>query len=82
MKKNINKNNEVEVEKLVYSVKEVSKALNIGMNKTYELLKNGDIPSVRVGKRFIVPKEGVVMWLNKLSKIDHFQNMKNFEAAV
>lgn len=76
---NNNKNNDNQIEKLVYSVSEVSKALNIGINKTYELLQKCEIPSVRVGRKFLIPKDGVIKWLNKLSEVDHFSDMKNYD---
>ena len=43
-------------DKLVYSVVEVGKFLGIGRSKTYELVRSGTIPSLRLGRRIVVPK--------------------------
>ena len=37
--------------------------LNIGRNSAYELLRNNIIKSVRVGKRYIIPKVYVIAYL-------------------
>ena len=40
---------------LGYTVKEAAKALRIGLNQAYAGVKSGDIPSLKIGKRIIVP---------------------------
>lgn len=56
------------MEKLVYTVTETAKLLNIGMNKAYELIQQNEIPNVRVGRKFLIPKEALEKWLtNSLS---------------
>lgn len=47
----------------VLTVKETKEILRIGFNKVYELLKNGDIRSLRIGKKIIIPKTAVVEYL-------------------
>ena len=49
----------------VMSVKEVAEFLNINANSAYALVKREDFPSIRIGKRIIVPKESFYEWLNK-----------------
>ena len=44
----------------VVTVNHLMKMLNIGKSSAYELLKNNQIGSVRVGKRYIIPKKAVV----------------------
>lgn len=51
------------MEKLVYTVTETAQILNIGMNKAYELIQQNQIPNVRVGRKFLIPKEALVKWL-------------------
>lgn len=51
------------MEKLVYTVKETANILNIGMNKAYELIEQKQIPVVRVGRKFLVPKQALEKWL-------------------
>ena len=43
-------------DKLVYSVTEIAKLLDIGRSKAYELVRSGTIPSLRLGRRIVIPK--------------------------
>ena len=36
----------------VLSVQEVSKDLNIGINQAYDLFKQEDFPSIKIGRKF------------------------------
>ena len=47
----------------VVSVEEIQQMLRIGKNAVYTLLKDGEIKSIKVGKRYIVPKKYVVEFL-------------------
>ena len=47
----------------VIKVKDVCEVLNIGKNTAYKLLKNNDIPNRRLGKKYIIPKFGVIEYL-------------------
>ena len=38
------------------TVREVSAALGIALNQTYEAIHRGEIPSIRIGRRLVVPK--------------------------
>ena len=49
----------------VVSVEEIQQMLRIGKNAVYTLLKDGAIKSIKVGKRYIVPKKYVVEFLIK-----------------
>lgn len=51
------------VEKLTISVSEMQKALGIGRNTAYELVNRADFPAVRLGKRIVIPVEGLAAWL-------------------
>lgn len=52
------------MEKLVYTVNETAKLLNIGMNKAYELIQNQQIPNVRIGRKILIPKKSLENWLS------------------
>lgn len=52
------------MELLTYSVEEVAKLLGIARNNAYERVRAGDIPSIRMGKRLLVPRERFHTWLN------------------
>jgi excisionase family DNA binding protein len=53
------------MDKLVYTAKEASKALNVGTNKIYELLYQKQIPCIRVGRKYLIPKHSLENWLNE-----------------
>ena len=44
----------------VVSVNDLCKMLKIGKNKAYELLNDGDIKSIRIGKAYKIPKRYVI----------------------
>lgn len=48
----------------VLTTKELKEILRIGFNKIYDLLKNGDIKSLRVGNKIIIPKTAVLEYLS------------------
>jgi excisionase family DNA binding protein len=41
------------------TVKELQEFLRLGRNRTYALLKSRAIPSIRLGQKFLVPRQGV-----------------------
>ena len=41
----------------------VAKLLGISISSAYELMREKDFPSVRIGKRLIVPKENLQAWV-------------------
>ena len=45
----------------VLTVNDVMNILHIGRNKTYELLRSKVIPSIRIGKKYVLQK---IWWLN------------------
>lgn len=47
----------------VVSVEEIQQMLRIGKNAVYQLLKDGTIKSIKVGKRYIVPKKYIIDFL-------------------
>ena len=53
----------------VLTVSEAAKLLRIGKNQAYELVKNGRLGAIKLGKKIIVPK---------LSLIDFCRNEKNY----
>ncbi len=40
----------------VLTIPEVCEALGIGRNQAYEAIHRGEIPSIRIGRRLVVPK--------------------------
>jgi excisionase family DNA binding protein len=41
------------------SVDELAEELGISRASTYKALRNGELPSLRIGKRFIVPRAAI-----------------------
>lgn len=52
------------LEKMVYTVKEMSDILGVGMNKAYDLIHEKRVPFIRVGRKFKIPKKAFENWLN------------------
>ena len=53
---------------LCYSAAEVAQLLKLDIKSVYAGLAAGEIPSRRVGKRFLVPKEAFHRWLGQADR--------------
>ena len=47
---------EAQTQPLVFTVTETAKLMRMGLNKTYEAIHSGEIPSVKIGCRYYVPR--------------------------
>ncbi len=45
--------------KTTLTIEEMSLTLGIGRNSAYEAVKRGDIPSIRIGRRILVPTKAL-----------------------
>ncbi len=45
------------------TVEETASLLGIGRNSAYAAVRSGAIPTVRIGKRYLVPKVALAEWL-------------------
>lgn len=61
----IDSNNTME-DKLCLSVSDVAAALSLGVTYTRRLINHGEIKSVRVGKRVLVPRQYLDEYLTTL----------------
>jgi excisionase family DNA binding protein len=43
-------------ERKTYDIVEAGRLLGIGRNQAYEAAKRGDLPTIRIGRRVLVPK--------------------------
>jgi excisionase family DNA binding protein len=43
-------------ERLTYTVEEARRRAGVGRNAMYDAIRRGEIPVIRIGKRFLVPK--------------------------
>ena len=50
------------------TVIETAKRLGIGRNTAYEAVKRAEIPSVRIGRRILVPSKALDKWLESSGK--------------
>lgn len=46
------------------TVEEVARILGIGRNTAYEAVRSGAIPSIRIGKRYVIPVDALDKMLN------------------
>lgn len=50
---------------LVIRIEEAAKLLGIGRDLAYRLARAGEIPSVRLGRRLVVPRKALELWLEE-----------------
>jgi excisionase family DNA binding protein len=48
--------------------KETTALTGLSVQATYALLESGAMPSIRVGKKFLVPRAALVEWVNSCGK--------------
>ncbi len=51
------------MEKTTMSVQELAAEMGISLPKAYELVKEPDFPTIRVGTRILIPTEAYKEWL-------------------
>ena len=61
---------QMEAEKLVYSIQEVADLLGISRSYAYQLVRNGTIPALQLGKKRVIPKEKFIQWVNSNGELD------------
>lgn len=52
----------------VLTVTQLQEILGIGRNTSYVLLNSGTIPSIRIGKKWRIPKDAVLHYLGQWNK--------------
>lgn len=50
--------------KLILTVKDISKILGIGISKAYKLVKTEGFPKIRLGRQIRIPSEAFYKWMN------------------
>ena len=65
----MNKKNSITSENLpvVLSVQQLAEVLQIGRNSAYDLVKSGQIRSIRIGRTIRIPQSALFDYLNQLS---------------
>lgn len=59
---------EMEDERLTLTVEEAAKMLGIGRNLCYERVKTGDLPSIKIGRRILIPRRALEKFLEQAGK--------------
>lgn len=54
--------------KLVYSVPQAARVLNLSAKKVYQMTHTEGFPALRVGRRTIIPVAALEEWLNQQTK--------------
>ena len=52
----------------IYTVRQAAARLGISPGLAYELIRAGEIPAKRLGRRWVVPRELFHAWLNEMPK--------------
>ena len=50
------------------NVQELADVLGIAISSCYELMHEKDFPTIRIGKRLVVPKDKFLIWVNENTK--------------
>ncbi len=58
------------MKKRVYTVKELSAVLSIGLNKAYSLINDGDIRSIKIKSSIRIPINEVEIYLNNSPRVE------------
>jgi excisionase family DNA binding protein len=54
-----------DTKELILSVDEVSKLLKLSRTSCYEAVRRGDIPSIRIGRRILIPRDAFEKMLHE-----------------
>ncbi len=50
----------------VITVEQLMEMLHIGKNAAYSLLKSGEIRTIRIGRRYIIPKQSIITYISSI----------------
>ena len=51
---------------LTLTPREAAKLCGFGTNYTYALLHDGQMPHIKIGKKFFIPKSALLKWLENI----------------
>ena len=57
-------------ERAVYTVQEVAHLLGLALSGTYTLIREGTIPALKMGSRWLIPKTRFHAWLDGIDQAD------------
>ena len=53
------------MEKLILSVEDLQQVLGIGRHTAYDLVNRADFPTIRLGRKILVPRDALMRWLDR-----------------
>ena len=53
---------------LLLNVKQLAELLGVSDSSVYELIQEDDFPTLRIGKRIVIPKEELRKWISAHTK--------------
>lgn len=53
-------------DRAVYTVAQVAELLSLSLGSTYALVRSGEIPARKLGRRWVIPKRRFHTWLDQL----------------
>jgi excisionase family DNA binding protein len=56
-------------DQLLYRPEEVAKLLGIGRTRVFELMKTGELPSVKIGASRRITRQAVVAYVRRLERV-------------
>ena len=51
--------------KMTLTVREAAEMIGISKPKIYELIREGEIPSIHVGKKIVIARQALLDWLSE-----------------
>lgn len=51
----------------VLSIEDICTIMRIGRNNAYKLLQKNEIPNRKIKRKYIIPKMGLINYLNRIS---------------
>ena len=55
------------IDALAYDVPVAGRMIGVGTTKVWELVRGGDLPTIRIGRRRLVTKDALLAFLDRLS---------------
>lgn len=59
----------IDISKLhdIIDINDICNVLGVGRNTAYSLLQNNDIASIRLKRKYIIPKKSLIRYINNIS---------------
>ena len=54
---------------LTLNDREAAGVLRISKSKVYELAQSESFPAIRIGKRFVIPRDKLIEWMNNQAEV-------------